>query len=220
MVEGGGSDNYSKVKSLALNDPAAMHKLLEVITDAVIAYLTAQRLAGAQALQVFDTWGGVLSPSMYREFSLRYLQRIAAELPRGDGAEHAPLILFGKGNDALPRGTRRQRRRRRRRRLDGRTGRRRAPHRRPGRDPGQPRSGHAVRATRRDPPRSRPRARRLRRRQRRFARRPRLQPRPRPVAGHEARARRRAGGGGARTQRALKRKARTKVPRTCMAAAG
>ena len=99
MVEGGGSANYSKVKSLALNDPKAMHKLLEVTTDAVIAYLSAQHLAGAQALQVFDTWGGVLSPSMYREFSLRYLQRIAAELPRGTGDERAPLILFGKGND-------------------------------------------------------------------------------------------------------------------------
>ena len=99
MVEGGGSDNYSKVKSLALNDPKAMHKLLAVTTDAVIAYLSAQRLAGAQAMQVFDTWGGVLSPSMYREFSLRYLQRIAAELPRGIGDDHAPLILFGKGND-------------------------------------------------------------------------------------------------------------------------
>lgn len=99
MVEGGGSSNYSRVKALALNDPKAMHKLLEVTTDAVIAYLGAQRLAGAQAMQVFDTWGGVLSPTMYREFSLRYLQRIAAELPRGDGAGHAPLILFGKGND-------------------------------------------------------------------------------------------------------------------------
>ena len=98
MVEGGGSDNYSKVKSLALNDPAAMHRLLEVVTDSVIAYLGAQRQAGAQALQVFDTWGGVLSPSMYREFSLRYLKRIAQELPRGD--EQTPLILFGKGNGA------------------------------------------------------------------------------------------------------------------------
>jgi uroporphyrinogen decarboxylase len=98
MVEGGGSDNYSKVKALALNHPAAMHKLLGVVTDAVIAYLSAQHAAGAQALQVFDTWGGVLSPSMYREFSLRYLQRIAAELPRSNGAERAPLILFGKGN--------------------------------------------------------------------------------------------------------------------------
>ncbi|MBW3549949.1 MAG: uroporphyrinogen decarboxylase [Proteobacteria bacterium] len=99
MVEGGGSKDFSKVKALALNDPGAMHKLLDVVTDAVIAYLDAQRVSGAQAMQVFDTWGGVLSPRMYREFSLRYLQRIAAELPRGDGETHAPLILFGKGND-------------------------------------------------------------------------------------------------------------------------
>ena len=100
MVEGGGSKDFSRVKSLALNDPAAMHKLLAVTTDAVIAYLSAQRAAGAQALQVFDTWGGVLSPDMYREFSLRYLKRIAQELPRGEGAERTPLILFGKGNGA------------------------------------------------------------------------------------------------------------------------
>lgn len=99
MVEGGGSKDYARVKALALNDPAAMHRLLNVVTDAVIAYLHAQHAAGAQALQVFDTWGGVLSPAMYREFSLRYLQRIAAELPRGEGDTRAPLILFGKGND-------------------------------------------------------------------------------------------------------------------------
>ena len=100
MVEGSGSKDFARVKSLALNEPAAMHHLLSVVTDAVIAYLDAQRQAGAQALQVFDTWGGVLSPAMYREFSLRYLQRIAHELPRGTGAETAPLILFGKGNGA------------------------------------------------------------------------------------------------------------------------
>jgi uroporphyrinogen decarboxylase len=100
MVEGGGSKDFARVKSLALNDPSAMHRLLDVTTDAVIAYLAAQRDAGAQALQVFDTWGGVLSPSMYREFSLRYLQRIARELPRGDGEDRTPLILFGKGNGA------------------------------------------------------------------------------------------------------------------------
>ena len=98
MVEGGGSDNYAKIKALALNDPATLHRLLSVNTDAVIAYLSAQRAAGAQALQVFDTWGGVLSPAMYREFSLPYLQRIAKELDRGNGDERAPLILFGKGN--------------------------------------------------------------------------------------------------------------------------
>lgn len=94
MVEGGGSDNFSKIKALALNDPKALHQLLSINTDAVIAYLAAQRAAGAQVLQVFDTWGGVLSPAMYREFSLPYLTRIAQELDRGD----TPLILFGKGN--------------------------------------------------------------------------------------------------------------------------
>ena len=98
MVEGGGSDNYSKIKAMALNEPALLHRLLAVNTDAVIAYLAAQRAAGAQALQVFDTWGGVLSPAMYREFSLPYLQRIARELPRGEGEARAPLVLFGKGN--------------------------------------------------------------------------------------------------------------------------
>ncbi|WP_425493122.1 uroporphyrinogen decarboxylase [Novilysobacter antarcticus] len=100
MVEGSGSKDFARVKSLAMNDPAAMHQLLDVTTTAVIAYLSAQRAAGAQALQLFDTWGGVLSPSMYREFSLRYMQRIAAELERGEGADRTPLILFGKGNGA------------------------------------------------------------------------------------------------------------------------
>ena len=94
MIQGSGSKDWSKVKAMALNEPRAMHQLLGVVTDAVIAYLAAQRAAGAQALQVFDTWGGTLSPAMYREFSLPYLTRIARELKRGD----TPLILFGKGN--------------------------------------------------------------------------------------------------------------------------
>ena len=98
MVEGGGSKDFARIKALALNDPKALHALLSVNTDAVIAYLSAQRAAGAQALQVFDTWGGVLSPAMYREFSLPYLTRIARELQRGEGGERTPLILFGKGN--------------------------------------------------------------------------------------------------------------------------
>jgi len=100
MVEGGGSKDFARIKAMALNDPRALHALLTVNTDAVIAYLAAQRDAGAQALQVFDTWGGVLSPAMYREFSLPYLVRIARELERGDGAARTPLILFGKGNAA------------------------------------------------------------------------------------------------------------------------
>ena len=98
MVEGGGSDNFSRIKAMMLSEPALLHRLLEKNADAVIAYLAAQRAAGAQALMVFDTWGGVLAPHHYREFSLRYLARIAAELPRGDGVERTPLILFGKGN--------------------------------------------------------------------------------------------------------------------------
>jgi uroporphyrinogen decarboxylase len=100
MVEGGGSRDFARIKALALNDPKALHALLTVNTDAVIAYLAAQRAAGAQALQVFDTWGGVLSPAMYREFSLPYLARIARELERGEGAQRTPLILFGKGTGA------------------------------------------------------------------------------------------------------------------------
>ena len=98
MVEGGGSANFARIKALALNDPATLHRLLSVNTDAVIAYLAAQRDAGAQVLQVFDTWGGVLSPAMYREFSLPYLVRIARELERGPADARTPLILFGKGN--------------------------------------------------------------------------------------------------------------------------
>jgi uroporphyrinogen decarboxylase len=98
MIEGGGSDNFSKIKAMMLREPALLHRLLEVVSEAVIAYLSAQRAAGAQALQVFDTWGGVLAPHHYREFSLRYLRKIAQALARGEGAQRTPLILFGKGN--------------------------------------------------------------------------------------------------------------------------
>jgi len=98
MVEGGGSKDFARIKAMALNNPTALHRLLSLNTDAVTAYLSAQRAAGAQALQVFDTWGGVLSPAMYREFSLPYLARIARDLPRDGHDGLTPLILFGKGN--------------------------------------------------------------------------------------------------------------------------
>ncbi len=94
MVEGGGSKDFSKVKSMALNEPAMMHQLLDTVTESVIQYLKAQHAAGAQALQVFDTWGGALSPRMYREFSLQYMAKIAAALEDTG----VPVILFGKGN--------------------------------------------------------------------------------------------------------------------------
>ena len=98
MVEGGGSKDFARIKAMAYSRPDLLRRLLAVTTDAVVAYLAAQRAAGAQALQVFDTWGGVLSPTLYREFSLAYMARIARELERGDGADRTPLILFGKGN--------------------------------------------------------------------------------------------------------------------------
>ena len=100
MIEGGGSKDFARIKAMAYSDPDALHQLLSVVTDAVIAYLSAQRAAGAQALQVFDTWGGVLSPRLYREFSLQYMDKIAKQLERGQGDDRTPLILFGKGNGA------------------------------------------------------------------------------------------------------------------------
>ncbi|AXI83115.1 uroporphyrinogen decarboxylase [Xylella taiwanensis] len=98
MIEGGSSKEYARIKAMAFNAPEVLHQLLDTVTTAVISYLAAQRAAGAQALQVFDTWGGVLSPTMYRTFSLPYLARIARELERGTGSERTPLVLFGKGN--------------------------------------------------------------------------------------------------------------------------
>lgn len=100
MIEGRGGTDFRLVKALLAEQPALMHRLLDVLTDAVIAYLAAQYRAGAQALMVFDSWGGVLAPAHFREFSLRSLARIAAELTRGDGGDRAPLILFSKGANA------------------------------------------------------------------------------------------------------------------------
>jgi uroporphyrinogen decarboxylase len=93
MVEGTGSSTFSRIKALAFDDPATAHRLLDVLATSVRDYLAAQLRAGAQALMIFDTWGGALSPHHYREFSLRWLEKVARELPR-DGA---PLILFSKG---------------------------------------------------------------------------------------------------------------------------
>ena len=121
MVEGGGSDNFARIKAMALQRAGSCCTgCWRSITDAVIAYLAAQRAAGAQALQVFDTWGGVLAPHHYREFSLRYLQRSPRELQRGEGAAAHAADPVRQGQRALPGGTGRQRRRRRRRRLAGR----------------------------------------------------------------------------------------------------
>ena len=97
MVEGGGSKNYAKVKGMAYNEPAVMHALLEKLADAVAAYLNAQIAHGVQAVQIFDTWGGILSTRDYKEFSLQYMQRIIEQLSRESRGRRVPVILYTKG---------------------------------------------------------------------------------------------------------------------------
>jgi uroporphyrinogen decarboxylase len=97
MVEGGSSKDFAKVKGMMYENPQAMHKLLDVIADSVTVYLNAQIAAGAQAVQIFDTWGGSLSPEKYQEFSLRYMEKILAGLTRENEGRKVPVILFTKG---------------------------------------------------------------------------------------------------------------------------
>lgn len=92
MVEGQSSKNFHHVKALRFQEPAAMHQLLEKITQTTIAYLQAQVEAGAQVLMVFDTWGGQLSTADYLSFSLNYGQRIRAAIPA-----EIPMLWFTKG---------------------------------------------------------------------------------------------------------------------------
>jgi len=99
MVEGGGSKEFARVKGLMHDNPIAMHRLLEKVTVAVVDYLQAQSIAGAQALMIFDTWGGVLSTPDYRSFSLDYMARIVSELKSRDGAAGTPVTLFTKGGN-------------------------------------------------------------------------------------------------------------------------
>jgi uroporphyrinogen decarboxylase len=97
MVEGGSAKNFARCKGLMFDEPAVMHELLGRVADAVTAYLNAQVAAGAQALMLFDTWGGVLSPRDYREFSLAYMRRVIAGLTREAEGRRVPVILFTKG---------------------------------------------------------------------------------------------------------------------------
>mgnify|MGYP003344049111 FL=1 len=97
MVEGGSSKDFAKVKSLAFNEPAVMHQLLGKLAKSVAVYLAEQVRNGAQALQIFDTWGGSLSHAAYREFSLRYMTEIIEQLPREAEGRRVPVIVFTKG---------------------------------------------------------------------------------------------------------------------------
>ena len=96
MVEGQSSRDFPLVKALAFNQPELMHQLLSVLADSVTDYLRCQIEAGAQVVQIFDTWGGVLSAAAYREFSLAYMQRIIEQLPRENEGRRVPVILFTK----------------------------------------------------------------------------------------------------------------------------
>ncbi|WP_426663065.1 uroporphyrinogen decarboxylase [Rhodanobacter aciditrophus] len=100
MVEGSGSRDFARLKALCWNEPALAHRLLDVLARSVAAYLAAQAAAGAQALMIFDTWGGLLGPAPFREFSLRYMAQIVAALKADPHARELPVILFSKGAGA------------------------------------------------------------------------------------------------------------------------
>ncbi|MDO8272626.1 MAG: uroporphyrinogen decarboxylase [Gammaproteobacteria bacterium] len=96
MIEGSGSKDFRNAKSFMFNQPQAMHLLLDKLATAVTDYLNAQIAAGAQAVQIFDTWGGVLSTHAYREFSLAYMTKVVAGLTRESEGRKVPVILFTK----------------------------------------------------------------------------------------------------------------------------
>ena len=97
MIEGGSSRDFVRAKSLLYSRPEALHLLLEKLTASVVDYLNAQIAAGAQAVQIFDTWGGALSAAAYREFSLAYMIEILRSLTRTAEGRRVPVILFTKG---------------------------------------------------------------------------------------------------------------------------
>ena len=97
MIEGQGGTEFERVKTMLYSRPDLLHRVLEVNADAVTAHLNAQIESGAQAVMLFDTWGGALAEAAYREFSLGYLQRIVAGLVRVHEGESVPVIVFTKG---------------------------------------------------------------------------------------------------------------------------
>jgi uroporphyrinogen decarboxylase len=97
MVEGGSTRTYSLIKGMLYGEPALLHDLLGRIADSVTLYLNAQIAAGAQAVMIFDSWGGVLTPEDYLDFSLQYMQRILDGLTRSAEGRKVPVILFSKG---------------------------------------------------------------------------------------------------------------------------
>ncbi|HET8871638.1 MAG TPA: uroporphyrinogen decarboxylase [Aquabacterium sp.] len=97
MVEGGGSDDYRLVKTMMYQRPDLMHQILSVNADAVALYLNTQIEAGAQAVMIFDSWGGVLADGAFQSFSLAYTQRVLAQLKKTQNGHRIPHIVFTKG---------------------------------------------------------------------------------------------------------------------------
>jgi len=96
MIEGGSSKDFRHIKAMMYKTPELLHQVLSVLADAVTEYLNAQIAAGAQAVQIFDTWGGVLSGPCYDAFSLQYMQRILNGLTKEAEGRRVPAIMFTK----------------------------------------------------------------------------------------------------------------------------
>lgn len=97
MVEGQGSDDYRLIKGMLYSRPDLLHRILEINAQATAQYLNAQIRAGAQAVMVFDSWGGVLADGLFQQFSLAYTRKVVAALETGSGADKVPVIVFTKG---------------------------------------------------------------------------------------------------------------------------
>lgn len=97
MVEGGSSKEFRTIKTMMYSRPDLLHKILDVNAQAVTAYLNEQIAHGAQAVQIFDTWGGVLSDVAFQAFSLRYMKQIISGLKRENEGRRVPVIMFTKG---------------------------------------------------------------------------------------------------------------------------
>jgi uroporphyrinogen decarboxylase len=97
MIEGRGGTEFHEIKRMLYSRPDLLHTILDINARSVIAYLNAQIEAGAQAVMIFDTWGGNLSDAAFREFSLAYVERICSELHRTQNGQTVPRIVFTKG---------------------------------------------------------------------------------------------------------------------------
>ncbi len=97
MVEGGGRCDFVQLKTMLYQRPDLLHHILEKNAQAVIKYLNAQIQHGVDIVMLFDTWGGILSPAAYQEFSLRYIKRVLAGLTKRRGVSQIPSIVFTKG---------------------------------------------------------------------------------------------------------------------------